>query len=243
MEETQRTRLERAHLHYKSLLSSSTHAASADSHYLGRDVEKKCNDVLQQPHLDTRSSNAWHNENSINGRSLIPNDRAMKDKSTVLTPQKLFPNQRINKVKGSRREVAEVKNPLTFDETLRGCIPSSSRKLSTIGNSIGHTEITIDDEGYVVSDECECQQTREGYLRHSVMEEYRDSDCAECRYNNSSAPTDTVWDEKSSSIITLQVICSLINASYGISSEVSLSTEVFHSCAMPLYFTTVHSLF
>jgi hypothetical protein len=214
MEETQRTRLERAHLHYESLLSSSNHAArvrtsaSEHSHYLGRDVETKCSDVLQQPHLDVRSSNAWHNENSMNGRSLIPNDRAMKDKSKALTPPK-----RIDKVKGSRREVADVKNPLTFDETLRGCIPSSSRKHSTIGASIGSTELIIDDEGYVVSDECECQQTREGYLRHSVMDECRDADCVECRYNNSSAPTDIIWDEKSSLIITLQVIYSPNNAS------------------------------
>lgn len=227
MEETQRTRLDRAHLHYESLLSSSNHAArvrtsaSADSHYLDRDVETKCSDVLQQPHQDTRSSNAWHNENSMNGRSLIPKDRAMKDKSIVLTPKKLFSSQRINKVKGSRREVAEVKNPLTFDETLRGCIPSSSRKRSTIGNSIGSTELIIDDEGYVVSDECDCQQTREGYSRHSVMDECRDTDyrdcrdadCVECRYNDSSAPTDMIWDEKSSLIITLQVIYSPNNAS------------------------------
>jgi hypothetical protein len=219
MEETQRTRLERAHLHYESLLSSSNHAArvrasaSADGRYLGRDLETNCSDVLQEPHLDIRSSNAWHNENSINGRSLIPNDRAMKDKSKVLTPPKLFPSQRINKVKGSRREVAEVKNPLTCDETLLGCIRSSSQKHSTIGNSIGRTELIVDDEGYVVSDECECQQTREGYLRHSVMDECRDADCVECRYNNSSAPRDTIWDEKSSLIITLQVFCSPINAS------------------------------
>jgi hypothetical protein len=218
MEETQRARLERAHLHYESIVSSSNHAArvrasaSADGLYLGRDVETKCSDVLQQPHLDTRSSNAWHNENSINGRSLTPNDRAMKDKSTVLTPQKLFPDQRINKVKGSRREVAEVKNPLTSDKTLLGCMPSSSRKRSTIGNSIGRKEFIIDDEGYVVSDECECQQTREGYLRHSVMDECRD-DCVECRCKNSIAPTDITWDEKSSLIITLQVIYNPINAS------------------------------
>ena len=218
MEETRRTRLERAHLHYESLLSSSNHAArvrtsaSADTHYLGRDVETKCSDVLQQPHLDIRSSNAWHNENSVNGRSLIPNHRAMKDDSKVLTPPMLFPNQRINKVKGSRREVAEVKNSLTFDETLLGCIRSSGQKQPTIGASIGRTELIIDDEGYIVSKVCECQQTRKGYLRHSVMDECRGADCVECRYNQSTTPTDTIWDEKSSSIITLQVICSPINA-------------------------------
>ena len=213
MEETQRTRLERAHLHYESLLSSSTHAASADSHYLGRDVETKCSDVLQQPYLDTRSSNAWHNENSINGRSQIPNDRAKKDKSEVLTSPKLSLNQRINKVKGSRRDVAEVQKPLTFDRTLLDCMPSSSQRHSSIGASTGSIELIVDDEGYIVCNECECQQTREGYLKHSVMDECRDADCVECRYNNSAAPTDTIWDEKSSLIITLQVTYTPINAS------------------------------
>ena len=205
-------RLERARLQYEKLLSSSNHAisdripTSTRRHNLSRDVEEKCSTCLaqQEPPLDTRSSNIWYHESSMKGGQLFSEEQAADcGLKKVTTPKKNFTKRH----EISDRQIVELNNPVF--ETPVGCILSSRENHSAVSTPVRRAVLFVDDKGDTISEASKFEPTRRGYSRNNNKDEYRYADFADCKYKSSAASA----DEKSSLIVSLQVIGSPDNAS------------------------------
>ena len=208
-------RLERARLQYEKLLSSSNHAisdrtpTSTRRHNLGKDVEEKCCTCLelQEPPLDTRSSNIWYHESCMKGGPLFSDEQAAGCGLKKVATPRINYIKRHNVDEISDRRIVELNNPVF--ETPVGCILSSREIHSAVSTPVRRTVLSVDDKGDGIAESSKLEPTRRGYSRNNNMDEYRYADFADCEYKTSSASA----DEKSSLIVSLQVIGSPINAS------------------------------
>lgn len=107
----------------------------------------------------------------------------------------------------SGREIVDLNDPVF--ETPVGCILSSRENHSSVSTRVRRAVLSADDEGNKISEASKFESTRRGYSRNNNMDEYRHVDFADCKYKSSAASA----DEKSSLIVSLQVIGSPNNAS------------------------------
>ena len=128
------------------------------------------------PHLHIRASTSRNYDSCHdyvssargNGRSLLSEEHATYDASLILNPPIFFPFESRNMEEIPRSEIVEIDNPAH--------VSSSRGNHSATDTPLGRVEFVLDDK---------CQQTRRGYLRYNVMDEYRDTDFANSRYRNS----------------------------------------------------------